>query len=177
MPSRSDGGVCRRDALSDISPDVLSYRGPSVKVCTLAQTQPRGNLAGRKAQVMSETGKKYATVCPACGSAVNPGSYRCPRCKIYFCVRCGRHLRKRIDSEFLCRTPECPYFNRIVCLDCIQTVKVEVALPPRRSWIKRLSEEFLCALFHVSPRTEEPRSPQYEYRCLSCGELLVLCPS
>lgn len=98
---------------------------------------------------------KYAAKCPACGSAVNPGSYRCPRCKIYFCARCGRHLWKG-DGEFRCQTPECPYFGLIVCCACVEVVTEPVSL----TWLDRL-------VIALSQRPSP--TPIHRYRCYGCG--------
>lgn len=60
---------------------------------------------------------KYAEKCPACHTKASPGSYRCPHCKIYFCVRCGAHLRKD-DKQFYCQTTGCPYAKSPLCIEC-----------------------------------------------------------
>jgi hypothetical protein len=60
----------------------------------------------------------FAKKCPACHSIVSSGSYRCPRCKIYFCARCGQHLRKG-THEFICKVTNCPYQNIILCENCV----------------------------------------------------------
>ncbi len=99
----------------------------------------------------------YAAKCPACGSAVNPGSYRCVRCKIYFCARCGMHLRKG-DGEYRCQTPECPYFGRIVCARCAQ--RQDVTEPV--TWLAHL----LYALIAQRPPTP---TTIIKYRCYGCG--------
>jgi hypothetical protein len=104
---------------------------------------------------------KYAARCPACGSSVNRGSYRCPRCKIYFCARCGRHLR-RYDWEYWCPTPECPYFERVVCDKCIHKIEHP---PIRQPWWKRIfwdeAERVVAAGF-------------VERKCFGCSRSLPL---
>lgn len=67
------------------------------------------------AQKMRRIGE--ATKCPACGSGVDSGAYRCPRCLIYFCYKC----RVRVDrnaAQFQCANQSCSCHGKLVCSAC-----------------------------------------------------------
>ena len=87
--------------------------------------------------------------CPACRTSVKPGSYRCPKCKIYFCASCGRQVRKG-DWEFYCRTSGCEYQNSLLCYSCQNT---EERVLSEGGWFSELKTDYL-------------------YRCPSCHDIL-----
>ena len=103
----------------------------------------------------SPQGAKYAEKCPACHTKASPGSYRCPKCKVYFCVRCGKHLHRK-DFQAYCRNSDCVYKDAPVCRQCISTeTVVEEVEGDWRSFIRPI------------PRKQIQRE---RHTCIGCGK-------
>jgi hypothetical protein len=59
--------------------------------------------------------------CPACGWRLDPGAYRCPKCRIYFCFKCRRRVIER-DAQYQCLNQQCLYYGKLLCEVCTESV-------------------------------------------------------
>lgn len=55
--------------------------------------------------------------CPACGTGLDPGAYRCPKCRIYFCFKCRKRVSIR-DAQYQCVNQQCGYHGKLLCAGC-----------------------------------------------------------
>jgi hypothetical protein len=56
--------------------------------------------------------------CPACGWRLDPGAYRCSKCRIYFCYRCRARVTER-ESQFQCADQSCECYGKLLCSACV----------------------------------------------------------
>src|SRR5262249_26098677 len=77
--------------------------------------------------------------CPACGSLLDQGAYRCPKCRIYFCFKCRVRVGKG-DTQFQCADQTCEYYGKLLCSSC--TIMVSE---------KSVSHEVEVSRFNLKP--------------------------
>lgn len=63
--------------------------------------------------------------CPACGWRLDPGAYRCPKCRIYFCYKCRARVGER-EEQFQCADQSCHCYGKLLCTACV--------VPIPKSW-------------------------------------------
>lgn len=56
--------------------------------------------------------------CPACGWRLDPGAYRCPKCRIYFCYKCRARVAER-EQQYQCADQSCPCYGKLLCAACV----------------------------------------------------------
>ena len=56
--------------------------------------------------------------CPACGWGLDPGAYRCPKCRIYFCYKCRVRVGER-ESQYQCSDQTCECYGKLLCSACV----------------------------------------------------------
>lgn len=59
--------------------------------------------------------------CPACGWRLDPGAYRCPKCRIYFCYKCRARVTER-ESQFQCADQSCDCYGKLLCSACVVSI-------------------------------------------------------
>jgi len=59
--------------------------------------------------------------CPACGWGLDPGAYRCPKCRIYFCFKCRARVGER-ERQYQCADQSCKCYGKLLCSACVVSV-------------------------------------------------------
>jgi hypothetical protein len=59
--------------------------------------------------------------CPACGWGLDPGAYRCPKCRIYFCFKCRARVTER-EPQYQCADQSCECYGKLLCGACVVPV-------------------------------------------------------
>ena len=55
--------------------------------------------------------------CPACRSDLNPGAYRCPKCRALFCFQCRRPMSFK-ETLCQCLNKNCQNYGKLLCQIC-----------------------------------------------------------
>lgn len=63
------------------------------------------------------------TECPACGWAISPNAYHCPKCRVYYCFKCRARVGPH-ESQFQCADQTCPQYGKLLCSACTVMVPV-----------------------------------------------------
>ena len=66
--------------------------------------------------------------CPACGWRLDPGAYRCPKCRIYFCYKCRARVGK-IEAQYQCSDQSCECYGKLLCAACVVPVDDKQQVP------------------------------------------------
>ena len=88
---------------------IVIVREPILRECELLELEfnAMNNTSNEKSQAK----------CPACGWRMDGGAYRCPNCRIYFCLICRKELGRH-DEKFRCEKQSCKYHGKLVCSGC-----------------------------------------------------------
>ena len=60
--------------------------------------------------------------CPACGSELDAGAYRCPKCFVYFCHRCHVRIPEN-EKQYQCANSSCKGYGKLFCYACAALTK------------------------------------------------------
>ena len=86
------------------------------------------------AQVSQRPKGEKSRNCPACGTPLGNGVYRCPQCMTLFCFECRRPVAS-IEAQYQCLSQSCENYGKLICDTCTEVVadyEEQTEAPPKR---------------------------------------------